>query len=661
MKPSMQNMFQSLQKVQKATPPSLNAGKVINGKVTELLPGNKAIVDIGGRQVNARLETSLTKGGNYLFQVQAQKNPVHLKVVSNEAKGNETVSLQKWMQAHGIKVNSQTMAFAKSLMDKQIPFNAQELKQAFSILQSSKNPLTSTVLKEMFERQLPIRTSVFQALSAGKQNQLGALFGQLSNRGNPFPPATRAAALLSSIVPSAGRGNFPQVAGQKLSNEVQNDNRQSFQLLKQAGALPPSETFGNFKSKVILQNMAGSSTGSPPGADTLMRNMQGAVAPQNDHRVASQSSLQRLFPVTAAFSFSENKSLMAEGTAEKIQGLFRQQAPLSGSEQQQLSRWSGQFSRIFQSDGNAKPSPALLQSFVNNHQQLTEQGSFSKLMTALTGAEKSSVQKMLGQISGEAAKSVHSNSGQTSNGTMVRMMEGAVARIDQALQSQVPSSLQKTLTEWTALSQRETPLPVQERLLLQVKAFQQLSGLDDEAVLRQNNSSPESSMKSGLLSLITDLSASKGEAGRNMLHFFNSMQMTASQENSHSLQFTLQFPGQLLETEKDIHVNVDGRKSEDGTIDPDHCHILFYLDLQSLKETVIDMQVQNRGVQVTVFNENEELTGIADGFEEKLQKGLENAGYSLVSLQVKNSGKEIPGKIPSSVTTSTYEGVDFRI
>ncbi|SDJ02233.1 hypothetical protein [Salimicrobium halophilum] len=672
MNTTIQSMFHSLQKVQKVSSPALSAGKVINGKVAELLPKNRAIVDIGGKQVHARLETSLTKGQNYLFQVQPGKEPIHLKVLANQPGGDETVSLQKWMQSHGMKANNQTLAFAKMLMDSRIPFNAQELKQAFSMLQSSKSPQTVAVLKEMFEKQLPIRPSVFHALTTSKQTQLQTLFNQLSKGGGPFQLASRASTLLSSIVASDSNGSVQQAANQKLMNEAQANQSQSFRVLQRAGVFPSTQSPGSFRSNVLQQgqnSIIGNLSGSKSAQQNLFQGMQ-KLSVSSFSRSGEQpviKDMNQMLPLTATHRqgqgtrgvLPKNGVDFSAETAEKIQNLFRQQLPLSGKETQKLSQWMGQFNRMFTSGGESRPQ-ALLQSFVENHRQLMTQGTFQKLTAPMSGTERSSIEKVINQIPFEAMK-FSPNSRAATSEDAIRMMQAAMKKIHQTLETQLPPSLQKTLTEWTVLTEKVSPLPLQERLLLQVRAFQQMSGLDDEAILRQNNSQPEPSMKTGLLALLGEGQTPKAEAARNLLHFFNSMQMTASQETAQSLQFSLQFPGQLLEARKDIHVNVEGKKNEDGTIDPNHCHILFYLDLENLKETVIDLQVRNRGVHVTVFNEAEQLPEVAGSFETKLKNGLENAGYSLASMQVKAGRGESRVEEHKQTPSINFQGVDFRV
>ena len=67
-------------------------------------------------------------------------------------------------------------------------------------------------------------------------------------------------------------------------------------------------------------------------------------------------------------------------------------------------------------------------------------------------------------------------------------------------------------------------------------------------------------------------------------------------------QLIMQVPLEFFGKRIDATLQWNGRMKDDGKIDPDFARILFYLDLHSLEKTIIDMQVQNRIVSVTVFN-----------------------------------------------------------
>ncbi|AKG04591.1 hypothetical protein AAV35_007150 [Salimicrobium jeotgali] len=648
----MDNLFQSIQKIHKQAPLSLNNGKVINGRVIDLLPGNRAVVDIGRKQINARLETSLTKGGRYLFQVDARTTPVRLKVVSEQTGAGKDTPLQTWMNERGIKTNRQTMALIKTLLNKQIPFTPQELRQAVTILQNGKSGPAMSVIEDMFEKQLPIRTPVFQALAAGKQHQLSELFRALGEGGAPFSPGSRASLLVNSITPPAADASFEKAAQVKLLQEVQSNSRQSFQLFKQAGILPETETYAQFKKKVLLSVMGG-----PDGKSTIASGT-GKQIPR--HIV---SDMNRLLPISGKNSLSAvhasgNHEVVSGKNAGKIQELFNGQLHVSSKQFQQMKGWKEQLNKIVHSE--EPPSRALLEAFVTNHRKLETAGVFQKVTGKLSGEEESSFRRIIQQIPGEVANLLEKRPGSVSEQYRSSVMNEAIRTVERSASRQVPPHFAKLLSEWTILSQKELPLPLQERILLQMKAFQQLSGMDDEATLNQSRNTSDISLKSSLVRLITESGGQRAETARNLLQMFNSMQLTSLQDSALSLQLTLQFPGQLLGAREDAHVLLESEKTETGAISPDNCHILFYLDLQSLNETVIDMQVQNRKVYVTVYNGEEALPRIAEELKNDLREGMDKAGYSLGDLQIKQDR----GQNDAAESNSFHKkekGVDFRI
>ena len=93
---------------------------------------------------------------------------------------------------------------------------------------------------------------------------------------------------------------------------------------------------------------------------------------------------------------------------------------------------------------------------------------------------------------------------------------------------------------------------------------------------------------------------------------------------------------------------------ENGKIDPDFARILFYLDLHSLEKTIIDMQVQNRIVTVTVFNADPALQTLGNMMGDKLKQGLESTGYKLSGVFFKNFKEEQVNKRP--ITQKSPDG-----
>ena len=62
------------------------------------------------------------------------------------------------------------------------------------------------------------------------------------------------------------------------------------------------------------------------------------------------------------------------------------------------------------------------------------------------------------------------------------------------------------------------------------------------------------------------------------------------------------------------------RKANSNEIDPAFCRVLFYLELETLQETFVDMQVQNRIITITVMNENQNLSMLAKPLISKFER-----------------------------------------
>lgn len=125
------------------------------------------------------------------------------------------------------------------------------------------------------------------------------------------------------------------------------------------------------------------------------------------------------------------------------------------------------------------------------------------------------------------------------------------------------------------------------------------------------------------------------ERAEQLLHYINAMQLDAVQEMNNQLYTVLQIPGGKWGLPQDMELQITGKKRSDGKIDKEFCHILFYLNLAALKETLIDMHVQKRSVRITVFNNHEHLQALAERFKPLLSQGLESIDYHLSSIHFK--------------------------
>ncbi|MFD2212869.1 hypothetical protein [Metabacillus endolithicus] len=139
-------------------------------------------------------------------------------------------------------------------------------------------------------------------------------------------------------------------------------------------------------------------------------------------------------------------------------------------------------------------------------------------------------------------------------------------------------------------------------------------------------------------------------------------QTLLQQDTGPTTQFITQVPLFAL-NQTDLTIQWNGKKRSDGTIDPSFCRILFYLQLPNLSETMIDVQIQNRVMTITLINNNEHLKELVSSSSEELKKGLQTMNYKVTSVQVKpfEVEKKISSNSNFSGVNTSYTGVDFKI
>ena len=134
------------------------------------------------------------------------------------------------------------------------------------------------------------------------------------------------------------------------------------------------------------------------------------------------------------------------------------------------------------------------------------------------------------------------------------------------------------------------------------------------------------------------------------------------QESSPVLQQVVQIPINIQSKMVDLTLQWNGRrKANSNEIDPAFCRVLFYLELETLQETFVDMQVQNRIITITVMNENQHLSMLAKPLISNLKEGLDSLNYTLSNVHFANLSRVQEKKSPTLLNNSHYSGVDLRI
>ncbi|WP_053219685.1 hypothetical protein [Virgibacillus senegalensis] len=603
------NLFHALQKpanVQAAV--KMKPGQILAGKVMKLYPDQKASIQFGGRNIVAQLEAPLTANGKYWFQVATVGEVIRLKVLSSRTTAEQSSQgIAALLDELGIKNTKDRTALLNQLVTKKIPFQKETLLQAFQLMeeQMDKQAARSTIV-EMISRKLPMTVSVLQALQAKKAEGFGNLLADVQNKltGLQLPSEMREA-LSIRLNGFTYQKNTPlfQLLQMFIDDEAGKGNSDIYQLLKKAGIVTDSGSFTDLQ-KSLKQAQ------TPLGQSEVLPSLQKA----SPEVVKELQQLQRMqLPLSA--KFMEQLSSLTELSERKING------DLLPSGQQRMEVLRTQLSR---SDFFSMLSTQLPKRYVNALQELT-----------------------LGTPSPQD-----------------------IDAVKQVIDRQLPSGSVNLLAHLLSDSSEGQGLLLsdpKQYFLRKVEQVLLFSGLNHENNLSKDQLAAlpikEQTLKSIVLQAISESGNGGNEKLNSLLHYLNGVQLTHHQETVNTVQFHLMLPGDHIGVKNDIQIDFEGNKDEEGKINPDFCHVVFYLDLEKMKETVIDMQIQKRMVSITVFNEHQKLESLFPLFKPALQQGLEQLDYHLTSVRWKPYGKFENGSpvLSGQNECNQNKGVDYRI
>ncbi|OZU90336.1 hypothetical protein CIL03_04100 [Virgibacillus indicus] len=574
----------------------LKPGQIIQGKILKLFPDNKAQIQLGTQKMIAQLEAPLTLGERYHFQVEAADQVLHLKVLGESLKGEERSNILNLMQQLGLKHSKANVAFMQLLIHERIPFEKNQLINAFQLLNNTKNTNENQLaLKEMIARKLPVTYNVFQALSAKNSQDFSTPVNTLLAQLKFDPEQLQLRERLGQLI---DRPLSPKLhISQQISSEAVMDKQIFFNIAKASGLVDPTLDFNSWKSKW-------NSFAAIIGDEQTLNNLK------------------------LPFGFNESK------IAHVFSQLINNRDQIISQSQEFLKMWQ---LNINQAAANGVP--------LSNEDFVQMKRQYSQLIMPFASNDSQQAMNLLNNTPNNLNQFLSLvqtlNNGQT--------------------YTEIEHFLQKLSLD--SLFLQKTP---KDQFLTILNNLLHNIGINYENELGNNNFEKQSTaIKAMLLNLLQQNIGAKSEQAQQLLHFINGMQLQSVQsDNNYFLQASLLVPGERLGLNSDLELEFEGRKMANGEINPDFCHILFYLDLMHLNKTVIDMNIQKRAVSITVFNDHKQLSREkTSSFEPLLKKGLQNIDYHLTSLSFKPLQQKDVKKRDTTekLAHSPYKGVDYRI
>jgi len=608
-------------------PLALKQGQVFHGTIKQLYPDQMAEIQVGNQKFIAKLEVPLKAGDAHFFQVTGTNPQTELKIVTGPMAQASTPSQQinQLLESMNLPKSAEMQQLLGHFMKAQLPISKEQMLQAEMWLKALPEGISKVdalqTIQKMIELKMPMINDVFQALMSGqKTSGMTAImdnFAQLLAKDTTLSESLRqnlmqqVQAIAKPFEVETGSAVLARLL-QSLTNSsaTMNEKMQALSMLKESGILPQQATLQNWSK----MNEAKAFQPIQQAGQVIQTIL--ATKPENARQLVEQLK-----------SWTESQNLLTNEQKQQINQLVDRfnQLPVS---KQTLDVFAKQM------------QDQLLKAFTQN----TADRLFTQDAHTLSMKDH-----LLSLFKQEA------NSPSQTEALMRNLVKNSI-------DSSQPF-IQQVVTQAEALVQNSMDSKAMEHAL---KTVLKNLGISYEATLGSKSADLHMiahQLKPQLHTLLqeTNIPPQMKEAAEMLMTRMNGMQLSSG-ENGHQHQLIMQVPLEFFGKKMDATLQWNGRMKDNGKIDANYARVLFYLQMASMQETVIDMQVQNRVVTVTVFNENSEIQSLAEPLKAALKIGLAEKNYQLSGVFIKQFDKGQTEKVGPVVEQREEQGgVDIRV
>lgn len=597
---------------------ALIPGQIVSGKIVKLFPNQTAEVQIGSHKAIAQLEIPLSANIRYWFKVEPGEGMLRLKVMESADRLGAAAPAESLLRQLGMQLSRENKMLIQFFLREQLPITGETLKMASEWIKESRSAEDGLrTVKELIIRQLPFSKDVFSAISSVLHgDSLSSLMGELLDElkgGGLSSKGQQIYSLLGDLTKTL-REKLGQQAIYRLFSEWLNTKNQAsshtaFQLLKVLGLMP-----GETAEDAALKQLMEGSIQNKPISHVLTEILK-----------ANDSGNRQEFILNLA----------------KLNGFIAQRSESSGLAQT--------LENLFNDIRNGKNSFPAEKNLLN-----------ALFKSALSHTLNDDLDQLLSDAYGIKQAAVQAG----------RLLAG-----EKPLAAAPLNLREKTMLEELKNSlQTEANLTYDQRNIhSELKRIIRTLGLSHEHdvinLLKQSDegaSEKLDTLKPLLMGFINEeTSHIAKDAAERLLHKLTGFQ-ALSQESGPLQHYIFQLPVSLWGKISNLTMQWSGRKTEEGKIDPSHCRVIFYLNLEHLNETIVDLQVQNRIIKISVINEHKEIKDLTAPFAAELKENLLKLNYKLSSVSVQkpeSAGDSPMGKdtMTSIVQSNQFSGVDIRI
>lgn len=598
-------------------PLAMREGQVFHGKISQLFPNQTAQIQIGQQEMVAKLEVPMKAGDSHYFQVVKTEPELQLRVISEPLSSDPKQSLQQLMQNLKLPQSKEMQQIVRQMLDQKVPLTREQLVQAEQILKALPQGKADQVVRaiaQLSQLQLPITESNVRSFLA------------VMNREPLQAPLQQAMTLImqDAKIPEAIKQQLAEVFN-RISTPIQQGaqsvvHQEALQQLMMKQETPMTRILMNDVVARIVQTPTGEQLTqlAAKGTETQINQVQQMTKALQ--QILASSPASRSAQLAQVAQQLPQMTTLQPATIEQLSAQLQRVIALQPSTQTNISQSAQaapqqivqQMIQILTQEAHALKQAAPMT--ISTEQLATAERIPPQVMERLVqlmqepSAQARAEANIMQQLDGEAMKQV---------------LKQTIQQLGLNYESQIPKATTEHLAQ---LTQQLKPQLVQ---LLQSEA----------------------------------LTLQTKEAVEQLVARMNAPIIQTSQEQSLPQQIIMNVPLDFLGKKIDATLQWSGKMIDDGKIDENYARILFYLKLETLKETIVDMQVQNRIVTLTIFNETPHLQQLATQFEERLKEGLEEHRYKLSGLFFKTIEERHapkPKKQPFAQLPKR-SGVDIRI
>ncbi|MEK3871340.1 flagellar hook-length control protein FliK, partial [Paenibacillus sp. FSL M7-0831] len=181
----------------------------------------------------------------------------------------------------------------------------------------------------------------------------------------------------------------------------------------------------------------------------------------------------------------------------------------------------------------------------------------------------------------------------------------------------------------------------------------------------------QDTLKGLLLQIVAadDLPAPLQEAARQLVQQLTGQQLLLNTDRTAPFaQVTMFLPFFGPDGKQTASVHIESRRGRKGELDPANCRLWFDLQMKTLGQIMVDVQVADKKVLLKIFSEQEATGAFLESRQEEISEALSSAGYRLLSLKSEplipkesEEGGAADFSLPLTYAPSPYKGVDYRV